>query len=47
MRTAPAYDNALKESFERLLDLYLCPRIRKKRVSFYHYFEGKFILMKY
>ncbi|KMZ67822.1 putative Ribosome biogenesis protein bop1 [Zostera marina] len=33
MRTAPAYDNALKESFERLLDLYLCPRIRKKRID--------------
>lgn len=33
MRSVPAYDNALKDAFERCLDLYLCPRVRKKRVS--------------
>lgn len=33
MRSVPAYDSALKDAFERCLDLYLCPRVRKKRVS--------------
>lgn len=33
IRSIPAYENAMKESFERCLDLYLCPRVRKKRVS--------------
>ncbi|KAI5414756.1 ribosome biogenesis protein BOP1 homolog [Lathyrus oleraceus] len=33
MRSIPAYENALKEAFERCLDLYLCPRIRKKRLN--------------
>lgn len=33
MRSVPAYENALKDAFERCLDLYLCPRVRKKRVS--------------
>ncbi|XP_010508874.1 PREDICTED: ribosome biogenesis protein BOP1 homolog [Camelina sativa] len=33
LRSIPAYENALKESFERCLDLYLCPRIRKKRIN--------------
>lgn len=33
MRNVPAYENAVKDSFERCLDLYLCPRVRKKRVS--------------
>ena len=27
----PAYDRFIKERFERCLDLYLCPRSRKKR----------------
>lgn len=35
LRSIPAYENALKESFERCLDLYLCPRVRKKRVRTY------------
>jgi len=35
MRSIPAYENAMKESFERCLDLYLCPRVRRKRVSEY------------
>uniref|UniRef100_A0A6N2MKM0 Ribosome biogenesis protein BOP1 homolog n=1 Tax=Salix viminalis TaxID=40686 RepID=A0A6N2MKM0_SALVM len=29
----PAYENAVKDSFERCLDLYLCPRVRKKRIN--------------
>ena len=33
MRSIPAYENAVKESFERCLDLYLCPRVRKKRLN--------------
>ncbi|PIA26294.1 hypothetical protein AQUCO_09500039v1 [Aquilegia coerulea] len=33
LRSVPAYENALKESFERCLDLYLCPRARKKRIN--------------
>ncbi|MED6143148.1 Ribosome biogenesis protein 1 [Stylosanthes scabra] len=33
MRSIPAYDNAMKECFERCLDLYLCPRVRKKRLN--------------
>lgn len=33
MRSVPAYENALKDAFERCLDLYLCPRVRKKRIN--------------
>ncbi|KAK4776095.1 hypothetical protein SAY87_024056 [Trapa incisa] len=33
MRNIPAYDNAVKDTFERCLDLYLCPRVRKKRLN--------------
>ncbi|KAJ4833071.1 Ribosome biogenesis protein 1 [Turnera subulata] len=33
LRSIPAYENAVKESFERCLDLYLCPRVRKKRIN--------------
>ncbi|XP_014519053.1 ribosome biogenesis protein BOP1 homolog [Vigna radiata var. radiata] len=33
MRSIPSYENAMKESFERCLDLYLCPRVRKKRLN--------------
>ncbi|KAG7549221.1 WD40-repeat-containing domain, partial [Arabidopsis thaliana x Arabidopsis arenosa] len=33
LRSIPAYVNALKESFDRCLDLYLCPRVRKKRIN--------------
>ncbi|PPD87156.1 hypothetical protein GOBAR_DD15910 [Gossypium barbadense] len=32
-RSIPAYENAIKDSFERCLDLYLCPRVRKKRIN--------------
>ncbi|CAL0320749.1 unnamed protein product [Lupinus luteus] len=33
MRSIPAYENAMKECFERCLDLYLCPRVRRKRLN--------------
>ncbi|KAK1260134.1 hypothetical protein QJS04_geneDACA002288 [Acorus gramineus] len=33
LRSVPAYEKALKEGFERCLDLYLCPRTRKKRIN--------------
>ncbi|GMH30041.1 hypothetical protein Nepgr_031884 [Nepenthes gracilis] len=33
LRSVPSYENAVKESFERCLDLYLCPRARKKRIN--------------
>ncbi|CAN1175029.1 Ribosome biogenesis protein BOP1 homolog [Linum perenne] len=33
MRCIPAYENAVKDSFERCLDLYLCPRVRRKRIN--------------
>lgn len=33
LRSIPAYENAVKDSFERCMDLYLCPRVRKKRVN--------------
>ncbi|KAI9397197.1 hypothetical protein POPTR_003G009600v4 [Populus trichocarpa] len=33
LRSIPAYENAVKDSFERCLDLYLCPRVRKKRIN--------------
>uniref|UniRef100_A0A804JN09 Ribosome biogenesis protein BOP1 homolog n=1 Tax=Musa acuminata subsp. malaccensis TaxID=214687 RepID=A0A804JN09_MUSAM len=33
LRSVPAYEKALKENFDRCLDLYLCPRTRKKRIN--------------
>lgn len=33
LRSVPAYENAVKEEFDRCLDLYLCPRARKKRIN--------------
>ncbi|KAE9449591.1 hypothetical protein C3L33_18511, partial [Rhododendron williamsianum] len=33
LRSVPAYEKAVSESFERCLDLYLCPRARKKRIN--------------
>ncbi|XP_042411798.1 ribosome biogenesis protein BOP1 homolog isoform X2 [Zingiber officinale] len=33
LRNVPAYENAIKETFDRCLDLYLCPRTRKKRIN--------------
>ncbi|KAL5702799.1 Ribosome biogenesis protein 1 [Ranunculus cassubicifolius] len=31
MRSIPAYENALKDAFARCLDLYLCPRVRRRK----------------
>jgi ribosome biogenesis protein ERB1 len=33
MRKVPAYAKYVQERFERCLDLYLCPRARKKRLN--------------
>ena len=33
MRQIPAYDKLVSERFERCLDLYLCPRVEKKRIN--------------
>ena len=33
LRKVPAYSNYIQERFERCLDLYLCPRQRRIRVS--------------
>ncbi|MCL7033889.1 hypothetical protein MKW94_010840 [Papaver nudicaule] len=33
LRKVPAYENAVKDTFDRCLDLYLCPRARKKRIN--------------
>ncbi|KAL7157345.1 hypothetical protein ABFS83_02G071900 [Erythranthe nasuta] len=33
MRSVPAYDKSVQELFDRHLDLYLCPRVHKKRIN--------------
>ncbi|TPX50523.1 hypothetical protein SeLEV6574_g00839 [Synchytrium endobioticum] len=33
LRSVPAYDRVFQERFERCLDLYLCPRVRRNRVE--------------
>uniref|UniRef100_A0A0V0ITY1 Ribosome biogenesis protein BOP1 homolog n=1 Tax=Solanum chacoense TaxID=4108 RepID=A0A0V0ITY1_SOLCH len=33
LRNVPAYEKAVNENFGRCLDLYLCPRARKKRIN--------------
>lgn len=33
MRNIPFYDNLIQERFQRCLDLYLCPRIKKKKLN--------------
>lgn len=33
LRKVPAYQQFVKERFERCLDLYLCPRVRRKKLS--------------
>ncbi|CAI9103784.1 OLC1v1002335C1 [Oldenlandia corymbosa var. corymbosa] len=33
IRSVPAYDKAVRETFDRCLDLYLCPRTHKKRIN--------------
>lgn len=35
LRNVPAYPKFIKERFTRCMDLYLCPRARKMRVSRY------------
>jgi ribosome biogenesis protein ERB1 len=36
LRLVPAYEDFIKERFERCLDLYLCPRARRRRVQVCH-----------
>ncbi|KAL8488580.1 hypothetical protein ACS0TY_024748 [Phlomoides rotata] len=33
LRSVPAYEKAVQETFDRCLDLYLCPRVHKKRIN--------------
>ncbi|KAG8367480.1 hypothetical protein BUALT_Bualt16G0076400 [Buddleja alternifolia] len=33
LRSVPAYSKAVQEMFDRCLDLYLCPRVRKNRIN--------------
>ena len=33
LRKVPAYENLVREHFNRCLDLYLCPRARKKKLN--------------
>ena len=33
LRHLPAYENAIKERFERCLDLYLCARTRRRKLQ--------------
>ncbi|XP_071697264.1 ribosome biogenesis protein BOP1 homolog [Rutidosis leptorrhynchoides] len=33
LRSVPAYEKSVREAFDRCLDLYLCPRARKKRIN--------------
>ncbi|KAL6517766.1 Ribosome biogenesis protein 1 [Orobanche minor] len=33
LRSVPAYEKAVQETFDRCLDLYLCPRVRRKRIN--------------
>lgn len=33
MRKVPLYENLIREHFERCLDLYLCPRLLRKKVN--------------
>lgn len=33
LRKVKSYENIIKERFERCLDLYLCPRLKKKKLN--------------
>lgn len=33
LRKVPLYQELIREHFERCLDLYLCPRVLKKKVN--------------
>ncbi|KAI9215940.1 NUC169 domain-containing protein [Blastocladiella britannica] len=37
LRKVPAYERFVHDRFNRCLDLYLCPRVRKTRVRFVHF----------
>jgi ribosome biogenesis protein ERB1 len=34
LRRVPQYERLVQERFERCLDLYLCPRVRNKRIQY-------------
>jgi len=33
LRKVPMYENLVREHFERCLDLYMCPRLLRKKVN--------------
>ncbi|CAI2358858.1 unnamed protein product [Moneuplotes crassus] len=33
LRKVPLYNNLIKETFERCLDLYICPRVQRKKIN--------------
>jgi ribosome biogenesis protein ERB1 len=33
LRKVPVYEDLVREHFERCLDLYLCPRLMKKKIN--------------
>lgn len=33
LRKVPLYENLIKETFERCLDLYICPRVQRKKIN--------------
>ena len=45
LRLVPAYNKFIQERFERCLDLYLCPRQRKMRVSLIKKHKGIHLLL--
>ena len=45
LRLVPAYNKFIQERFERCLDLYLCPRQRKMRVSLIKKYEEFHLLL--
>lgn len=45
LRLVPAYNKFIQERFERCLDLYLCPRQRKMRVSLIKKNKGIHLLL--
>ena len=45
MRAVPAYKRFINERFERCLDLYLCPRQQKMRVSMLQTFANVSLLL--
>ena len=39
LRKVPAYENLIREHFNRCLDLYLCPRARRKKLNIGYHFH--------